>query len=287
MDDTCVACSSCRLWDVSHGPLLQSTVRWSKDAKTPLWLVGLIRMDLQVERFSLETSLRICSSFMTLRGKRIHSGIPSILYHLSGGLIRCTGLERPGVFTGDCGRWRSMAVRRVDTNPTFMGSQTGNPLSYVHYSLRAFPNIPPHGMRQSLGNDTINLTTPIDADPDALVAVVVSSESHDVNHHQLPSWSCRAAASHFRLIPPMLAAVSHHFRTTPPLRNVEPLNSVHPRAAALPRHRSTTLPSTVNAFDHATPFTVTRPLTRHLQSSKSYDLIYFHCSTSVASFHLL
>ncbi|RCN43097.1 hypothetical protein ANCCAN_10930 [Ancylostoma caninum] len=198
----------CSLWDSSEG----------------IW---------KSKEFSLKTSLWICSSFMTVRGKRIHSGIPSTLYHLSGALIRCTGLERPGVFTGDCGRWRSMAMRRVDTNLTFMGSQKGTILHFL-----------PDGGR----------VEPLPAISDSF--------------HQ-----CRAA-------------VSHHSRTTPPLRNVEPLNFVHPRAAVLPRRHSNTFPSTVNAFDHATPFTVTRPSTpssvKQVVQSNSLPP-----STSVASFHLL
>ncbi|EYC14863.1 hypothetical protein Y032_0039g50 [Ancylostoma ceylanicum] len=41
--------------------------------------------------------------------------------------------------------------------------------------------------------------------------------------------------------------------TTPKPTNVEPLNSVHHRAAALPRHHNNVMPSPVNVFDHVTP----------------------------------
>ncbi|RCN39809.1 hypothetical protein ANCCAN_14282 [Ancylostoma caninum] len=41
------------------------------------------------------------------------------------GSRRSSGLERPGVFTGDCGQWRSVAMRRVDPNFIPMGSQMG------------------------------------------------------------------------------------------------------------------------------------------------------------------
>ncbi|KAL6731643.1 hypothetical protein Aduo_002487 [Ancylostoma duodenale] len=68
------------------------------------------------------------------------------------GSQRSSGLERPGVFTGDCGQWRSMAMRRVDTNLTPMGSQMGtilhfllhrgNPLSYVHYGFTCISEHP-------------------------------------------------------------------------------------------------------------------------------------------------